>query len=50
MLSWFISEPTNNLPPKIVGEPMPWRIATFSLHADGVILCPVVGYPNPVFK
>uniref|UniRef100_A0AAR5PMK8 Down syndrome cell adhesion molecule-like protein Dscam2 n=1 Tax=Dendroctonus ponderosae TaxID=77166 RepID=A0AAR5PMK8_DENPD len=45
-----ITEPTNNLPPKIIGEPIPWRIATFPLHSDGVILCPVVGYPNPIVK
>ncbi|XP_068899417.1 cell adhesion molecule Dscam1 isoform X13 [Tenebrio molitor] len=45
-----ITEPTNNLPPKLVGEKTPWKITAFPEKSDGVILCPVVGFPYPVFK
>lgn len=47
---WFFAEPTNNLPPKLIGERTAWKIAAHSLGSDIAVMCPVVGFPFPVFK
>lgn len=46
----FVSEPTNNIPPKLTGERTLGKISTYSQHTSAVLLCPVVGYPYPISK
>lgn len=47
---WFFSEPTNNLPPKLIGERTAWKISIASQTSSLAVQCPIVAFPFPIFR